>query len=437
MPKDSKWKMEITMKAPLSLYNSLTRKIEVFEPRGEEKASLYVCGITPYDTTHLGHAFTYAVFDVLVRYLEFRGHPVKYVMNVTDVDDDILRHARQVQGNWKEVGNRWTLHFIEDMQTLGIRPPDFFPRASEVIPGILDTVQDLVRRGYAYASGGSVYFHIGSWPEYGKLSRLSPAEMLPVANERGNKPDDPNKRHPLDFVLWQTEQAGEPSWGSPWGQGRPGWHIECSTMASRFLGAPVDIHGGGADLVFPHHESEIAQWEGATGRKPFARFWMHTGMVRHRGEKMSKSLGNLVLIRDLMKASSPATLRLYMAGIHYRSSWEFNERGLEAAEELLLKLVRASQAEPGGKQEALNPAPRLASFLKAMDHDLGTPAAIQALRDLAEDILEGVRARRKVGEAQEVLRRLGRIFGLLWNQEGPDPEVVRGWDEHRRRFLEP
>jgi L-cysteine:1D-myo-inositol 2-amino-2-deoxy-alpha-D-glucopyranoside ligase len=417
----------------VKLYNDLTRKTEILEPQDGGKVTLYVCGITPYDTTHLGHAFTYAVFDVLVRYLDFRGLPVKYAMNVTDVDDDILRKAREVGGNWKEVGNRWAVHFIEDMQTLNIRPPDFFPRASEVIGEILETVEDLLRAGYAYYSGGSVYFHIESWPEYGKLSRLPREEMLPVANERGNYPNDRNKRHPLDFVLWQARQPGEPAWDSPWGWGRPGWHIECSTMATRFLGAPLDIHGGGADLTFPHHESEIAQSEGATGRGPFARFWMHTAMVFHQGEKMSKSLGNLVLVRDLLKRSSPDALRLYMGDRPYGDSWEFREEQMGKAEELARILARAARAK-GGPGPFLDPGPKLAAFTQAMDQNLGTVAAVENLKRLAEEILEGERRGRAIGKAQEILRRLGKIFGLRLDQEGPDPGVSEGWKEHRRRF---
>jgi L-cysteine:1D-myo-inositol 2-amino-2-deoxy-alpha-D-glucopyranoside ligase len=417
----------------VKLYNDLTRKMEILEPQDGEKVTLYVCGITPYDTTHLGHAFTYAVFDVLVRYLDFRGLSVKYAMNVTDVDDDLLRKAREVGGNWKEVGNRWAVHFIEDMQTLNIRPPDFFPRASGVIGEILETVEDLLRAGYAYSSGGSVYFHIESWPEYGKLSRLSREAMLPIANERGNYPNDRNKRHPLDFVLWQEQQPGEPAWNSPWGWGRPGWHIECSTMATRFLGFPLDIHGGGADLIFPHHESEIAQSEGATGRRPFARFWVHTAMVFHGGEKMSKSLGNLILVGDLLERSSPDALRLYLGGRPYGDSWEFREEEMEKAEELARWLAQAARAK-GGPGPFLDPGSTLAAFVEAMDQNLGTPGAVENLKKLAGEILEGARRGRTIGKAQEVLRRLGKIFGLRLDQEGPDPGVTEGWREHRRRF---
>lgn len=418
----------------MELYNDLTKTIEKFEPSAPRSASIYVCGITPYDTTHLGHAFTYTAMDILIRYLELRGLRVNYAQNVTDIDDDILRKARQVGADWKELGNQWTRHFIEDMKSLNVRPPDYFPRATDVIAEMIATVKALLKAGYAYASGGSVYFHIDAWPEYGKLSRLSREEMLPIANERGNNPNDPNKRHPLDFVLWQAQAPGEPAWESPWGPGRPGWHIECSTMASRYLGNSVDIHGGGSDLVFPHHESEIAQTEGATGKKPFVRFWLHTSMVRHGGEKMSKSLGNLVLVRDLLKTWSPHALRLYLGAHHYRESWEHSGEGLKEAEELAQKLAQAIKAR-SGRRTSLDPAPRYAAFLEAMEHDLGTPAAILALRELAEDILRGARGGREIRDAQETLKEMGSVFGLHLGREEQDSRVEAGWNEHLKRFI--
>jgi L-cysteine:1D-myo-inositol 2-amino-2-deoxy-alpha-D-glucopyranoside ligase len=216
---------------------------------------------------------------------------VTYVQNVTDIDDDILRKGREAGEDWLALGNRWTVHFIQDMQSLNVRPPDYYPRATEVIPDIIKMVERLIREGKAYPSGGSVYYHVNTWPEFGKLSHLPRQEMLPIANERGNDPNDPKKQDPLDFVLWQAQAPGEPAWTSPWGPGRPGWHIECSAMSTRYLGNTIDVHSGGGDLIFPHHECEIAQVEPITGQKPFVRTWMHMAMVRHLGEKMSKSLG--------------------------------------------------------------------------------------------------------------------------------------------------
>jgi cysteinyl-tRNA synthetase len=303
----------------MQLYNQMTRTLQTLNPE-QEDFTIYTCGITPYDTTHLGHAFTYACTDVLIRYLEYLGHRVIYVQNVTDIDDDILRRARSEGKDWQALGNQWTAHFIQDMMSLNMLPPSHFPRATDYISEIQEWVQKLLDAGVAYEVQGSVYFQIDSYPGFGKLNRLSRSEMLTIANERGNRPDDPNKRDPLDFVLWQAQAPGEPSWESPWGPGRPGWHIECSTMATQLLGEAIDIHIGGSDLAFPHHECEIAQVEPVTGKIPCVHFWMHIAMVYHEGEKMSKSLGNLVMVRDLLESWSADSLRLYLGRHHYREN---------------------------------------------------------------------------------------------------------------------
>ncbi len=416
----------------MRLYNTLSREIEVFEPE-DELVSVYVCGITPYDTTHLGHAFTYTSVDILIRYLEFRGRHVDYVQNVTDVDDDILRKAREVGEDWKALGNRWTAHFIRDMAALNVRAPDHFPRATDVISHIIDVVQQLLDAGLAYESGGSVYFHIDAWPDYGKLSRLPREEMLPIANERGNHPDDPNKRDPLDFVLWQAQVPNEPAWESPWGAGRPGWHIECSTMAMHFLGDTIDVHSGGMDLIFPHHESEIAQAEGTTGRKPFVRYWVHTAMVRHEGEKMSKSLGNLVMIDDLLEDWSPDALRLYLARHHYRQPWSHDRAELEQSERLAWKLRMAADAEGGpGHVEDVSSAREV--FTSAMDEDLDAPRAIDSMERLAEDMLDAASSGKDIEAAQRHLRSMGRVFGLRLGAEEPDERVKTDWHRYLKDF---
>jgi L-cysteine:1D-myo-inositol 2-amino-2-deoxy-alpha-D-glucopyranoside ligase len=419
----------------MRLYNTLSQSVEDFVV-GEKPVTVYICGITPYDTTHLGHAFTYLSADVLIRYLEFLGHEVRYVQNVTDIDDDILRKAAQVQKDWQALGKHWTVHFIRDMQALNVRPPDSFPRATDTISEIVLVVQRLLNAGVAYEAEGNVYFHVDDWPEYGKLSRLSKEEMLPIANERGNDPEDPHKRDPLDFVLWQAskpakraETPGEPAWDSPWGPGRPGWHIECSTMAIEYLGETIDVHGGGRDLVFPHHESEIAQAECATGSQPFVRFWMHTAMVRHEGEKMAKSVGNLVMVRDLLEDWSPDALRLYLAAYHYRESWSHNVKGLERAQRLAHKL-RAAAMSDGGDSELLSPALARAAFREAMDADLRTPAALRALEHLADDILLAARSGQNVRGAQEALNVMGRVFGLRLDSAQLEPRVVREWGRY-------
>ena len=420
------------MRWTLKLYNTLTRRVETFQPRND-KVTLYVCGITPYDTTHVGHAFTYASMDVLIRYLELRGQKVKYVQNITDVDDDILRRAKQDGQNWRELGNQWTAYYIQDMQDLNIRPPDHFPRASEVIDEIIASVMKLLEAGVAYESGGNVFYSIHAWPEFGKLSRFSYSQMLPIANERGNRPDDPNKRDPLDFVLWQAHVPGEPFWESPWGPGRPGWHIECSTMSTRFLGEVIDIHGGGEDLCFPHHECEIAQVEPITGKKPFVRFWMHTAMVGYKGEKMSKSLGNLVMIRDLWEKIRPDDVRLYLASHHYRTSWSFNEDDLKKAQKLANRIKEAVTVS-GGDKISLRPDPAWASFTVDMDNDLDTPGALKVMDAFAGDILEAALARRDVKDAQAALRDFSSAFGLRLDHPDPEQRVKDGWSQYLQRF---
>jgi L-cysteine:1D-myo-inositol 2-amino-2-deoxy-alpha-D-glucopyranoside ligase len=416
----------------MRLYNTLSRDIETFTPR-EGPVSVYVCGITPYDTTHLGHAFTYAAIDILIRYLSYRGQLVEYVQNVTDIDDDILRKAKEVGENWKALGDRWTAHFIRDMIALNIRPPDHFPRATAVIPHIIDMVQRLLDAGVGYESGGSVYFHVDAWSEYGQLSRLPREKMLPIANERGNDPHDPNKRDPLDFVLWQASSPGEPSWDAPWGPGRPGWHIECTTMAMQCLGNTIDIHSGGQDLTFPHHESEIAQAEGANGEKPFVRYWIHTAMVRHEGEKMSKSLGNLVMVEDLLHDWSPDALRLYLARHHYRQAWSHDVTELEQSEQLAQKLTEAVTAQ-GGYGDPEDPSAAQEAFLDAMEDDLDTTRALQRLERFAEGVLHAAGAGHDIETAQQALRSMGQVFGLRLDVDEPEERVAAGWDRHLKEF---
>ena len=418
----------------MKLFNALSQNLETFTPR-REAVTIYVCGITPYDTTHLGHAFTYAVFDVLIRYLEYRGDPVRYVQNVTDIDDDILRKAGEVGEDWRSLGNRWTAYFIRDMKALNVRPPDHFPGATNVIPEIIDIVSQLLAAGLAYEAGGSVYFHVDSWGKFGRLSRIPRAEMLSVANERGNRPDDPHKQDPLDFVLWQAQAPGEPAWDSPWGPGRPGWHIECSTMATSLLGETIDIHGGGGDLIFPHHECEIAQAEGATGNHPFVRFWMHAAMVHHDGAKMSKSLGNLVMARDLLQDWSPDALRLYLASHHYRQPWSYDDRALAQAGRVARKLAEAVSVK-GGQDPPLDIASFEAAFGEAMDNDLDTPGAVAGLEQLAERIIAAAGESRNVGEAQSGLQRMGQVIGLRLDRPEPEARVISGWNDHLARFVD-
>ena len=326
--------------------------------------TMYTCGITPYDATHLGHAATYLTYDVLQRRLRDRGHETRCVRNVTDVDDDILRKARSLGVHYLDLAAAEVARFDSDMAALGMLDCWSEPRATSAIADIRGFIGMVLDRGHAYRAGGAVYFEAASHSGFGELSKLDRTEMLQLAAERGGNPDDPAKRDPLDFVLWQPSAPDEPAWGSLWGPGRPGWHIECSALAMRELDTTIDLHGGGSDLIFPHHECERAQSEAATG-KPFARHWMHQAMVRMDGEKMSKSLGNLVFVSDLLKEYDPRAVRLAVLSHHYRDSWEWRpEMMVEAAERLERWQAAAAGEGPLGDVRA------------ALDADLDTPAAV-------------------------------------------------------------
>jgi len=414
----------------MKLYNSKTQTTEEFTLRDHE-VTLYVCGITPYDTTHLGHAFTYTTYDQLIRYFELKGVHVRYAQNVTDIDDDILKRAKETGEDWRELGNRWTDHYIDDMIALNVRPPDYFPHATDVIPEIIHSVEDLIRAGVAYVKNHSVYYEVSRDPEFGQLSHLPHSEMLPVANERGNHPEDPNKRDPLDFVLWQAQAVGEPAWESSWGPGRPGWHIECSTMATKYLGKTVDIHGGGLDLCFPHHECELAQVKPVLDHDPYVRYWMHTAMVGYQGKKMSKSLGNLVMVDDLLEIYSPDALRLYLSSHHYREAWSYTEEDLKKFQGLADSLSQAVRVE-SGKNVSFSPTAYVNEFSESMENDLGTPGAVYALQGLAHGILDAAKGQCDVKEAQEVLRKYSRVLGLTLGSDTPEERVVEGWNAKKR-----
>jgi len=363
------------------LYDEVSGNLRELEVR--PRMGVYVCGITPYDSAHLGHAFTYVHFDVLVRYLRHLGAEVVHVQNVTDVDDDILRVSKERGVDFRELAEREVASFERAMRAIRVTSPTHSPRATEFVPQMIEEAEALLAAGHAYERRGTVYFRVVTDPAYGRLSRLSREEMVKLAAERGGHPEDPNKDDSLDFVLWQAWQEGEPWWESPWGRGRPGWHIECSTMARRLLGQPVDIHGGGSDLIFPHHESELAQAEGVPGPKPFVRHWMHTGTVHMAGEKMSKSLGNLAFVDDLLKRHDPLTIRDHLLRHHYREDWEFDE----------VALTRGVEMKDG-------PATRQA-FFQALDEDLDTPKALQVLDRAAYS--SEIEARALVSEGRVLL----------------------------------
>jgi L-cysteine:1D-myo-inositol 2-amino-2-deoxy-alpha-D-glucopyranoside ligase len=397
----------------MQLFNTQTGRVDRFTPR-DGAVGMYVCGVTPYDTTHVGHAFTFLTFDILARWLRYQGVDVTYVQNVTDIDDDILRKAKEVGVTWTELGDREIAKYLKDMEDLNWAAPDHYVRATDHIPEMLEITQALIDKGNAYVSNGNVYFSVASDPEFGKLSHIPRDLMLPIANERGNTPNDPNKRDPLDFVLWQAWQEGEPSWDSPYGPGRPGWHVECSAMASRYLGPSIDIHGGGFDLVFPHHEAEIAQSENAFGVKPFARSWVHAAMVGYNGEKMSKSLGNLVLVSNTLQNYTADTLRLYLFSNHYRTPWTFEDEEMDRWASVAGDLVEAIDLPAYGIENELDVSSERERFLNAMDDDLNTPEAIEALREIASAILESPEDD-DTRAAQRSLRELGDVLGLTLN----------------------
>ncbi len=360
----------------LKLYNTLTRKKGKFVPLKDKKATLYVCGITPYDTTHLGHAFTYISFDVLVRYLKFKGYEVTYTQNVTDMNDrdnDILARAKKLNIPWTELVNYWTNRFLNDMQALNWIKPSNYLWASKNIPEMIILIKKLLKNGYAYEVSGSVYLDVAKKKDFGKLSRYSVAEMLRVAKDFEEDLTNSDKRHPLDITLWRATEKNQephiPSFESPFGKGRPGWHIECSAMVIKTLGSQIDIHGGGHDLIYPHHESEIAQSEGATGIVPFVSYWLHTGTVHYQVKKMSKSLGNLVLVSDLLKKYSANAIRYLLLSHHYREPWEFFEKDLIVAEQKIKVVEKRLVDSSEGKEE----------FEQAMNNDLDSPSALKIL----------------------------------------------------------
>ena len=389
----------------MKLYNSYSEKKETLDL--SHPIGLYVCGITPYDTTHLGHAFTFLVYDVLVRYLRFLGNKVTYVQNVTDIDDDILIKAKSLGTTWQALIQAETKKHFKNMAGLNALAPDIIPYATGHIKEMISIIKVLIARGLAYEKNGSVYFKIRSDKNFGKLSKLGYRAMLQIANDRGNFPLDPNKRDPLDFVLWQKHKDGEPSWDSPWGRGRPGWHVECSAMAMKYLGPTITIHGGGEDLIFPHHEAEIAQSENYTKQK-FVKIWMHTGMVYCDQKKMSKSLGNMVFVCDLLKIYSANTLRLYLLSHHWRQSWNYNEKKLEESQKTAKILEKSATKSSMDDREVQKNLP---VFFTALDDDLNIPQAIEVLVSFAKS--KNLPAGRQ-GQAGELITKCGQILGLVF-----------------------
>jgi cysteinyl-tRNA synthetase len=433
----------------LAVYNTMSRRKEKFKPREEGKVFMYVCGPTVYNFIHVGNGRAYLVFDVIRRYLSYKGYEVLYVQNFTDVDDKIINRAREEGKAPQEIARFYEQAFLEDMQALGVQPPDITPRATETIPGMLEMIQALLDKGYAYAVDGDVYFRVESFAAYGKLSGRTLEDMR--AGERVEV--DERKGHPMDFALWKASKPGEPAWDSPWGKGRPGWHIECSAMSLHYLGMGFDIHGGGQDLVFPHHENEIAQSEAFAGTQPFVRYWLHNGFVNIQEEKMSKSLGNIILVRDILKKYPADAVRLLALQTHYRSPIDFGPDALDEARraheriENCLFALGAFLAKPFSRtapQRTQREVELSDSFFdferrfeEAMDDDFNTARAIGVIFELVKELntylgeqesYQTLAAPMIASHGRDTLLKLCNILGLFSPAAAPE-EVCEDEEE--------
>lgn len=401
----------------LMVTNTLTRAKEAFVPRDEGKVSMYVCGPTVYGDIHVGNARSFIVFDVIRRYLAWRGFEVTFAQNYTDVDDKIINRAKAEGADWAALAGHYADAYEKVASALEIKPPDLLVKATDHIPEMIEMISRLVERGVAYESAGSVWFSVESFPGYGKLS----GRTLDEVNARERVDPDPNKRMALDFALWKAAKEGEPSWESPWGPGRPGWHIECSAMSAKYLGMGFDIHGGGSDLVFPHHENEIAQAEAATGSEPFVRYWLHGGMVKMDSEKMSKSLGNIALVKDLLNDVKPAVLRMMAVSAAYRSDVDFGEASLEQARRGVERFENFSRAAGAPAAEVSEEgAGFLDRFRTAMDDDFNTPLAISVMFDLVKAGNAGIESgdRARVAGLVAALNQMTGVLGISHDPAG-------------------
>lgn len=414
----------------LKVYNTLTKQKEQFIPLVPGKVKMYVCGVTPYNHPHIGNARPYITWDVIKRYLKSLGFTVTHVQNFTDVDDKIINTGNAEGTNWEVISNRYIAAFYEVMDQLNILRADIYPRVSEHMQELIEMVEKLVEQKKAYELNGDVYFRVNSFAEYGKLSGRSLEDM-----QAGTRIDvNESKEHPMDFALWKSAKPNEPSWDSPWGKGRPGWHIECSAMSLKYLGESFDFHGGGSDLIFPHHENEVAQSESYSGKAPFVRYWLHNGFITVNAEKMSKSLGNFFLVKDILAHYSPDVLRYFIISTHYRSPIDFSDarleearRGLERLRNAVEKLLHLEKIEDGNSSEfskALSTAAEQADneFYQAMDDDFNTALAVSVLFGLAKEINvfynlvmsgQAANAYAVVQQAKGVFYKIADILGMV------------------------
>ncbi len=397
----------------MKVFNTLSGQKEEFIPQGDV-VTMYVCGVTVYADCHIGHAMSYVVFDVIKRYLKFRGYKVKHVQNFTDIDDKIIDRANQLGISSSELSQKYVDSYFDDMDALNIERADIYPKATEEVPKIIEMVQGLIDKGFAYESEGSVYYRVQKFPNYGKLSHRKLSDM-----ESRDCAFGVEKEHPLDFVLWKASKPYEPSWESPWGQGRPGWHIECSAMSLRYLGDSIDIHGGGQDLVFPHHENEITQSESYTGVTPFAHYWMHNGLLQLDRQKMSKSIGNLVTVKEMLGRFSSDAIRLFILGSHYRSPLLFSDESLVNAEKAAgrLRMTFERKGTADTSMASLNTESFEQRFIEVMDDDFNTAQAMAVLFDLAREINRAIEEGMRVEKAQGTLSSLAGLLGLTLKRQ--------------------
>jgi cysteinyl-tRNA synthetase len=391
----------------MRIHNTLSAQKEEFQPQGDT-VKMYVCGVTPYSDSHIGHAMSYVLFDVMRRYLAYRDYKVKYVQNFTDIDDKLIKRANEDRTTVKELAEKFIASYFDDMDALNIKRADLYPRATEEVPKIIEVISGLIKKGHAYPVGGDVYFSVSSFPGYGKLSHRRAEDMI---SEPGN---ENIKESPMDFALWKGAKPGEPQWDSPWGPGRPGWHIECTAMSIKYLGENIDIHGGGNDLVFPHHENEIAQSEAFTGKAPFARYWIHNGLLQLGNQKMSKSLGNLITIKEALAKHSPDAIRLFILSSHYRSPLTVTDDGWDAAEKGVDRLRQATLRNSSNKSSVFDAEDYRLRFIESMDDDFNTAQAIAATFDLARDINRTAEEGKSISDAQAILVELCGILGLTF-----------------------
>ena len=390
----------------IKFYNSLTNQKEDFVPIREGEVGVYVCGMTVYDNCHLGHARAMMAFDILARYLRYQNYKVNFIRNITDIDDKIIERANENKETIDALTDRTIASMQEDFSKLGLEIPTNEPRATDHIEGMIAMISTLIDKGHAYHSeGGDVFFAVRTFPEYGKLSNKNIDDLNPGSRIE----EDDSKKDPLDFVLWKSAKPNEPSWGSPWGLGRPGWHIECSVMSLENLGKHFDIHGGGPDLLFPHHENEIAQSECASDHK-FANYWMHSGLLKINGEKMSKSLGNFAMLKDLFASYHPEVIRYYLISSHYRSSLNFDNESLDQARSALTRLYQAISVAPSKDSDLHDDSVK--EFIHSMNDDLNTPEALSTLFGLAKLINSSQDAQDQSMYAS-TMRELGKVLGLL------------------------